>query len=122
MSDGKLAPVLQKAYSKIWPQADCVQKKSHISDKKLCWGEEATRVSECNGDNGSPLACLIEDRWYQYGIASFNDRTDSAEQDNDASCKKSGFVRLTKFTRWIWKTIDDYEKKIEQEGEPEYEL
>ena len=101
-----LSTVLEKAYSKIWTQQECVEKAQSvfklpfmITNRMLCWGEKG--LSACSGDSGGPLVVFSaedDQRWHLYGITSWGP---GCAQPDTAGV----YTRVTTFLDWIKKTM-----------------
>ncbi|KRZ88594.1 Transmembrane protease serine 9 [Trichinella sp. T8] len=69
--------------------------KEYRSDNMICAGNLEGGHSICQGDSGGPLFCLIDDRFYQIGIASFS--YVACDLPNTAAV----FVRVNTYLEWI---------------------
>ncbi|KRX27202.1 Transmembrane protease serine 9 [Trichinella nelsoni] len=69
--------------------------KEYRSDNMICAGNLEGGHSICQGDSGGPLFCLIDDRFYQIGIASF--AYFACDLPNTAAV----FVRVNTYLEWI---------------------
>ena len=90
---------LLKATVRVMEDEKC-KRLNNMPDGILCTEKADHYACSRYGDSGGPLNCLINQRWYVYGVISFGK---SAICDDDSV---DMYARTSYFSKWIWDTIE----------------
>ncbi|XP_037641201.1 elastase-1-like [Sebastes umbrosus] len=96
-TDGSLSAQLKQAYLPLVDYKTCSRPDwwgSQIATTLVCGGGGAE--AGCNGDSGGPLNCLVNEKYYVHGIASF-----VSSMGCNAPKKPTVFTRVSAYIDWM---------------------
>uniref|UniRef100_A0A3P8WQB1 pancreatic elastase n=1 Tax=Cynoglossus semilaevis TaxID=244447 RepID=A0A3P8WQB1_CYNSE len=94
---GSLSPQLKQAYLPLVSHEVCSRSDwwgSTIKNTMVCGGGGSD--SGCNGDSGGPLNCMVSNKYYVHGIASF-----VSGSGCNAYKKPTVFTRVSAYIQWM---------------------